>query len=234
MSATPAGAAAPVDHRGGLDAPAAGRHNGAMSRRMLFPLARRGALVPMMLVMIALAMAGCAAEHEPIRPPQIAFASDRPLVLNVAAVEVRSVFEASDQPPRIEQRLPIPPETALRRWSADRLRAGGRAGSARFTITDAAVSREALQTTPGVRGFFTREQAERYDAAAAAMLEILDDYGNRLAVVETRAERTRTIPESARRDEIDRIRFAMIETLMAEFDREMEKAIRQHLIGWLL
>lgn len=191
-------------------------------------------LFRLMLVMIAMVIGGCAADREPIPSPQIAFASDRPLVLNVAAVEVRSVFAASDQPPRIEQRLPVPPETALRRWPADRLRAGGRTGSARFTITDAAVSRKTLPTTAGFKGLFTREQAERYDAAAAATLEILDDYGNRLAMVETRAERTRTVPELAGRDEIDRIRFTMIETLMAEFDREMEKAVRQHLIGWLL
>lgn len=186
------------------------------------------------LMLIALALAGCASNREPTRFPQIAFASDRPLVLNVASMEVVSAFQASDQPPRVEQRMPAPPETALKRWAADRLRSNGRTGSARFTITDAAVSRKELQTTPGLRGVFAREQAERYDATAAATLEIFDDYGNRLAAVETRAERTRTVPESARRDEVDRIRFTMIETLMAEFDREMEKAIRQHLIGWLL
>jgi hypothetical protein len=40
--------------------------------------------------------------------------------------------------------------------------------------------------------------------------------------------------ERARRDEVDPIQFTMIETLVAEFDREREKAVRQHLIGWLL
>lgn len=187
-----------------------------------------------MLAACTLATAGCASQREPTSRPQIAFASDRPLVLNVAAVDVVSTFQPSDQPPRVEQRFPVAPATALKRWAADRLRVKGRSGLARFTITEAAVTRKELQTTPGLRGAFTREQAERYDAAAAATLEILDDYGNRLAVVETRAERTRTVPESAGRDEVDRIRFTMIETLMAEFDREMEKAVRQHLIGWLM
>jgi hypothetical protein len=55
-----------------------------------------------------------------------------------------------------------------------------------------------------------------------------------LAFVETRAERTRTVPEGTPHDEVERIRFTMIETLMAEFDREMETVVRQHLIGWLL
>jgi hypothetical protein len=205
-----------------------------MNRMIPILPALHRALVCLMLVMILIVTAGCTSDREPARLPQIAFASDRPLVLNVASVEVVSAFQASNQPPRVEQRFPIPPEAALKRWAADRLRAGGRTGSARFTIIDAAVSGKKLPTTPGLRGAFTREQAERYDGTAAATLEILDDYGNRLAVVETRAERTRTVSESARRDEIDRIRFTMIETLMAEFDREMEKAIRQHLIGWLL
>lgn len=190
--------------------------------------------VCLMLGIFVFATAGCAPGREPAPLPQIAFASDRPLVLNVAQVEVVSAFQASDQPPRVEQRFPTPPETALKRWPADRLRAGGRTGTARFTITDAAVSRTELQTTPGLRGRFTREQDERYDAAAAATLEILDDYGNRLAFVQARAERARSVSESARRDERDRIRFTMIDTLMTEFDREMEKAVRQHLIGWLL
>jgi hypothetical protein len=154
--------------------------------------------------------------------------------LNVASVDVVSAFQASDQPPRVEKRFPTAPEAALRRWAADRLRAEGRAGTARFTITDAAVIRAELPVTAGLRGLVRREQAERYDATAAATLEILDDYGNRLAFVETRAERTRTVPEAARHGEVERIQFAMIETLMAEFDREMEKAVRQHLVGWLL
>jgi hypothetical protein len=195
---------------------------------------RLRSLVHLILVLSVLATAGCASGPEPGRLPEIAFASDRPLALNVAAVDVVSAFQASDQPPCVEERFPTAPETALRRWAVDRLRAEGRTGTARFTLTDAAVIRTELPVTAGLRGLVRREQAERYDATAAATLEILDDYGNRLALVETRAERTRTVPEAARHDEVERIQFAMIETLMAEFDREMEKAVRQHLVGWLL
>lgn len=217
-----------------LDAPPTGRHDLAMSRIVTDPAAIISSIVRLMLIVVLVAMTGCASGREPTRLPEIAFASDRRLVLNVASVDVVSAFHASDQPLRVEQRFPTRPETALKRWPADRLRAGGRTGTARFTITDAAVSRKELQTTPGVRGLLTREQAERYDAAAAATLEILDDYGNRLAIVEVRAERTRTVSESVSHRERDRIRFTMIETLMVEFDREMEKVVRQHLGGWLL
>jgi hypothetical protein len=195
---------------------------------------RLRSLVHLTLVLSVLATAGCASGPEFGRRPEIAFASNRPLALNVAAMDVVSAFQASDQPPRVEERFPTAPETALRRWATDRLRAEGRTGTARFTITDAAVIRTELPVTAGLQGLVRREQAERYDATAAATLEILDDYGNRLAFVEMRAERTRTVPEAARYDEVERIQFAMIETLMAEFDREMEKAVRQHLVGWLL
>lgn len=47
-------------------------------------------------------------------------------------------------------------------------------------------------------------------------------------------ETPRPAPDSARRNEINRIRFSMIEILRAKSAREMEKAIRQHLLGWLL
>lgn len=179
-------------------------------------------------------VAACQLGVEPPQTfPDISFADRSPLVLDVADIRVVSVFQPSDQPPRVEQRFPVPPERALKRWAADRLRAGGTTGSARFTITDAAVVETRLDRQGGWTGLVTDQQAERYDADAVATLEVFDDHGNRLAAVETRAQRARSVAESATRDERERTWFTMTETLMAEFDREMERAVRQHLGGWL-
>jgi hypothetical protein len=73
-----------------------------MSRiSLIFPLIPPSAraLACLMLAMFVFATAGCAPGREPTWFSQIAFASDRPLVLNVAQVEVVSTFQASGQPP---------------------------------------------------------------------------------------------------------------------------------------
>ncbi len=195
---------------------------------------RLRAVLPALFAAAALVPAACSYDVRLQTLPEITFAHRPPLTLNVAAVETVSTHAASSDPARIEDRLPTPPEAALRRWAADRLRATGPSGLARFTITDASVTETRLPMTGGVVGLFRDDQAERYDAAAEATLELFDDLGTRLAFAQARAVRSRSLREGATLDERDRLRFELVESLMRAFDEEMEKAARRYLGPWLL
>ncbi|TVR97761.1 MAG: hypothetical protein EA406_08545 [Rhodospirillales bacterium] len=192
------------------------------------------ASLPLLVLLVMAVLQACTYPVQRQELPQITFTHQPPLVLNVADVRVTSSHRPATGRDHVEDILPAPPEAVLRRWAEDRLRAAGRSGSARFDITEASVVRTALPRTGGLRGLLTEDQAERYDAVAAATLEIFDPHGVRLAYVQTRATRARSVSEKATLDQRDRIRFEMIETLMREFDAEMEKAMRRHLGGWLM
>ncbi|TVR79649.1 MAG: hypothetical protein EA405_12340 [Rhodospirillales bacterium] len=203
-------------------------------RRHYWIMSRFAAALSGVLVVVLLAMQGCTYPVQRQRLPDITFEHQAPLVLDVAEIRITSSHGPGASPHHVENRVPVPPEAVLRRWARDRLNAAGRSGTARFEITEASVVRTELPRTGGLRGLFTEDQSERYDAVAAATLEILDQHGLRLAYVQTRAERSRSVSERATLDERDRVRFEMIETLMREFDAEMEKAMRRHLGGWLM
>ena len=161
--------------------------------------------------------------------PEITFDDKPKLTLDVNEVQVESQFSAPLAAPHVDHLMPAAPERVLQRWARDRLRAGGRGGSARFTILDATVVEERLALSKGVRGAFTTDQAERYTATAEARLEVLDDRGNLLGTASAKATHSTTVAEDASLNERERTWFLLTETLMNAFDAEMDKVTRQFL-----
>lgn len=163
--------------------------------------------------------------------PQITFAHLAPITLDAARIEVVSNYVPPLKAPNVEHRFPILPEAAMKRWAADRLRAGGAAGAARFVITDAAVVEEPLPLSKGLAGIFKKEQAERYNATAEASLEIIDTRGLRKGFASARTFYSRTVAEDVSLNERERAWFEIVEALMLVFDSEMERNMRQYLGG---
>jgi hypothetical protein len=178
-------------------------------------------------------LAACSTEKaQPL--PELTFAHQPPLKLNVASLDVVSSYKAPMKPPHVEHEFPTPPEVALKRWAEDRLRAMGRSESARYTVINAAVTEEPLATTQGILGAFKNEPSVRYTATVEAQLEIFDDTGRRVQLVSASATRSRSLVEGAKPEERERLWFDLTEALMKDFDKEMEKAIRQYAAPWLL
>jgi hypothetical protein len=189
---------------------------------------------PHIVVVFAIALlAACSTEKtQPL--PELTFAHQPLLKLNVASLEVVSRYKAPMKPPHVEHRLPTPPEPALKRWAEERLRATGRSESARYTVINAAVTEEPLPKTSGFVGAFKNEPSERYTATVEAQLEIFNADGRRVQLVSARATRSRSLMEGAKPQERDRMWFDLIDALMKDFDKEMERAIRQYAGPWLL
>ena len=152
--------------------------------------------------------------------------------LNVASIEVVSEYSSSMAKPNVEHMFPTPPEKALRQWAADRLEATGLEGVARFVITDAAVIETPLKKDDSLKGKFTKQQSERYEARVAARLEIETAQGKGLS--EARNMHSITVREDASLNEREREWFRLTEKAMNGFDAEMEKQIRRYLVNWLM
>jgi hypothetical protein len=186
------------------------------------------------ILSLGLLLAACQTLAPKQKFPDLTYAHLGALNLNVAALDVVSDYRAPLKKPNVEHLFPTRPEQALERWARDRLKAGGKRGSARFIITRAAVTETSLKLKTGITGAFTTDQAERYDAVIEASLEILGPGGIRKAFASARVIRSRTVPEGISLNDREKMWFSLIESLMKDFNTEMENNIRQNLGGHLL
>ena len=166
--------------------------------------------------------------------PELTYGHLSQFTLDVADIAVAAKYLPPMQAPNVDHLFPTPPGKALRRWAADRLKAGGRRGSARFVIIDARVTETALKVDKSFTGAFTKQQTRRYDATVEVSLEVLDDRGFRKGFANARVMRSRTLREDASINDRERMWFDLTEALMRDFNAELEKNIRQYLSGYLM
>lgn len=183
----------------------------------------------LLAAIVALTLAGCAAPA-PEKPvfPQITFGQFQPIRLNVGAIEIEQRYQAPGRLPNVEHAMPIAPAAMAEQWGRDRLRAvpSGGTGSARLVIERASVVEIDLPKTPGIRGAFTTDQTQRYDAVLDVVLEIRNDRGFRESSASARIERTQTIREDASVADRERLWFSMTEAMAKDLNTEMEKQIQ--------
>ncbi len=165
--------------------------------------------------------------------PDLTFAHLDPIGLAVGEVRVLQKHSPATADPFVDHLFAIPPAIAANRWGRDRLKAQGGAGRAIFTILEGPVREHRLKATLGVRGVFTKDQTERYEARLSAKLEIFDGHGLSVGNATATVTRIRTIAEDVTLNERERLWFDMTEVMMRDFNAEMEKQIRTHLGSWL-
>src|SRR3977135_2589449 len=116
------------------------------------------------LMLGLLGLAGCASPPpQPPRFPEITF-SGAPIRLAVGAIEVVEAYTPPLAAPYIEHLFPISPEHMAGRLPRDRVGAGSGTARARYPVKRASVTEAQLPRTEGIRGAFTKDQAQRYDA----------------------------------------------------------------------
>lgn len=110
----------------------------------------------------ALALSACQSTPPRPAPRPIDFSAFGPIVLNAASIDVVDAHRPGGGN-HVEQRSSVPPAEAVRRWANERLQALGGPGRVRVTIRDASIVETQLPKTGGVQGYFTNDQAQRYD-----------------------------------------------------------------------
>ncbi|MHA1567095.1 MAG: hypothetical protein ACTSX7_17425, partial [Alphaproteobacteria bacterium] len=161
--------------------------------------------------------------------PELTYSHLQPIRLDVSTIEIVDAYAAPLREPNVEHRAPARPAVAANQWAEDRLVAAGSSRRAVFTIKEASIIETKLEPTGGLKGVFTKDQSERYDATLLVDLAIIDTGGTRRGSATATATRSRTVPENITLNERERIWFQMVEGMMADLNRELEKAITQSL-----
>lgn len=175
------------------------------------------------------ALAACETPAPASKLPDLTFSHLPTLRIPVQRVEIANRYVAPMRAPNVEHLFPVPPARAMERWAADRLKADGARGVARFAVTEASVKETKLPRDESMRGYFTKQQTERYDARVDATLEIQDAVGAMKGVANAHATRSMSVREDASLNERERIKFDLVEGLMKDFDAEIEKSILRYL-----
>ena len=180
-------------------------------------------------VLAALALAGCSSTPQPPRYPELTYGHYGVIGLDVASVEFVPLYVPPKTPPHVEHLSPASPLAAMERWTSDRLRAVGRDGYARVVVSNASIIETPLKTTGGVRGWFTTDQAARYDAVIEVEIQIRDASNVQRAFTRARAERSRTVPENASLADREKVLFELVEATTTEINTELDRSIHQYL-----
>jgi hypothetical protein len=186
-----------------------------------------------LLIVSALAVVGCETPVDQQTFPEQTFQHLPPISLNVREIDIIHLFKPPLKAPHIEHEMPVPPQIAVERWVVDRLRATGTSGRAVITIRDASVVETRLKQLGGIKGTFTTEQSERYEAKVEVVIEAADGKGLRSANAVAASLRNRTVPENATLRERRNLWYELTEKLMSDFDRTFEAQIRKHLTAFL-
>jgi len=121
-------------------------------------------------------------------------------------------------------------ETELETWFDNRIVAAGSRGTARLAIKDANFRSSPLQKKDGVEGYFTRDQAERWDATLSVVvsLEGTGPDGLSTANFTVNVSANNTVPEKSSDAEKSKIYHSLVNKLMTLFNQEADKQIRQN------
>jgi len=200
----------------------------ARSTRMILP-ARRQVLAGLGAGLVA----ACTSTPPKREFAEITFTHEPPILLDVARVEFVDFVPPPD-PPHAEGDFPVPPTAAARRWVLDRLQAVGAQRTARATLLDASGIRTDLATSGGVSGYFTNDQARRYETRVAMRVDIVAE-GSRFVegFAQAEAAYADTTSEDATINQREAILYALVEKLMADFDNRLEGAIRNYLAAYV-
>lgn len=179
-------------------------------------------------------LTGCQGAPEKVTFPEPSYAHLGQIQLAVDVIEVVEAYRPPFEAPNVEHLLPVAPMAAARAWALDRLAAaGGDRNRAVFTIQDARVVETILETKGGVRGMFTVDQSERYDAQLSVELNILGPGGGSRGSVTVTVKRARSVPENITLSERDQVWFELTGALIDDMNRELESSISAYLGSYL-
>ncbi len=180
-------------------------------------------------VLFTAALAGCAGlksgkEIRSYNEPR--YDADPKIELDVKKVEIISEFTPSFTRPNVEHLFPISIEKTARLWGRDRLEAAdyGSDKTAEYIIKDASVAEE-IETSEDI---FTPDRL-KYRATLDVIVRVYDTQSMAKAETEVVAWRELYIPANTDIAEKEKYWNGMVLKLFDEFNRKMDKNIRQYL-----
>lgn len=160
------------------------------------------------------------------------FADKGALTLDVGGVEIVTQYQPPLKEPNVDHLIAVTPTDAVKLWAQDRLRASGGSGTAQIIIRDASVVEEALKKTEGVKGWFTKDQSERY--IARLDVEVRVDKPNFQGSTVVNVTRSTSVREDVSLAEREKAMLDLVRDLAKDLDAKLDPAIRSNLFGVLI
>lgn len=185
--------------------------------------------------LMASLLLGCA-NVPPPRPtfPQLTYGHLGALTFEAASVEVVNEYKPPMAAPNVEHNAPLAPADAGLQWARDRIKVTGQGSrTVRVIVRNARIVETDLRKTQGLRGAFTTDQAQRYDATLEMVVEVRGERGFRDAFATATVERSTTVPETITLNDRDRVMFGLVEDLMKDLNSQLERNIREFLGAFL-
>lgn len=158
------------------------------------------------------------------------FAVNGQLPLRVAHIDVIEDYVPVNAPPHVEGTFTVPPDQAIRRWVADRLRATGGEFDLTINITNADVIETPLPTEGGLVGAFTNEQNRQWTAHLSANFNLRSAVTGRLvSTTGFHIEHLITTLERQKPIEIRENQARLIREAMNDFDRAATMTLKQDM-----
>lgn len=170
-------------------------------------------------------LTACASNDAPPAPQDMSFKDQAPIALAVSDFQIVQDYKSPMAAPNVEHMFAISPAKAVESWVKDRLSAKGGQFLARVVIRDASVKETELPYTKGWRGWFSTEEAARYDGSLSVMIEIVRPDGYVEAYVSAKSTQSRTVLENASQSDKDRVWYDLTRALANDIDRELSKQI---------
>lgn len=157
------------------------------------------------------------------------FSAREPIVLDVASIEVESQYVAPMAAPNIDHELPLTPSDAVRLWASTRLKAGGPQGKARIIIKDASVKEIDLDRTKGIKGWFTKDQSQKYEGKFAVEIVVDGTARGFSGSVSAAVARSTTVAEDVTLAQREKTMTDLVRDLAGDLDVELDKSIRANM-----
>ncbi|QJE74677.1 hypothetical protein HHL28_17865 [Aerophototrophica crusticola] len=185
-------------------------------------------LLPALFVLLAFAVPSLA------QAPGFGFADKGPIRLDVATIEVVEEYRPPLKDPNVEHLIPVTPTAAVKLWAQDRLKAVGSQGTARLVIRDASVVEQPLERTEGVRGWFTKDQTERYSGKISVELVVQQPAKGFNGAATAAASRSTTVREDVSLAEREKVMLELVRQLATDLDGQLDATIRANLFPVLV
>lgn len=144
----------------------------------------------------------------------------------------RIILDEQFSEPYSEQGFTFTPAGAVRDWVKTRLRADGTPGIFRVILLDARMTRQELKTKGGIRGWFTDDQKNRYDARIHVRVEHQPSgFGQSSSQAEAEASGYFTVPEDVTLAQLEKQAADLVRNLMQRTEMELENNMLRHMPG---
>ncbi|PGH52896.1 hypothetical protein CRT60_23445 [Azospirillum palustre] len=181
--------------------------------------------------MATLLLAACQSTPPRPAPRPVDFSNFGPIVLNAGTIDVVDAYRPVGAK-HVENRSAVPPAEAVRRWAAERLQTAGGTGRVRVTIRDASIVEVALPTKKGITGYFTNDQAQRYDGRIEVEIagEVPDTgNGGFRGVTRSTVTQSTTVAENISLADREATFLEMTRRMMDDLNARLDAGIRKDL-----